>query len=302
MTSPSFLRLILILFAIGAAWGLSVPLAKIAVSTGHGPFGLIMWELIFATVALGVVTLARGNRFAISANRLVLFAVVGLTGTVLPGAFSYTAAAQLPAGVMAIVIALVPLCALPIAILLKLEVPNMKRFLGVLLGSLAVVLIVGPQDALPDPSKVGFVLIALIAPFFYAIETNYVSWKGTFGLDPVQTLLGSSFVALLFTIPPVWIGNEWINPLAPWGAPEWSLLGLSALHVSAYCAYIWLVGRAGSVFASQVAYLVTIFGVLWSIALLSEGYSAWIWASLVTLLIGVALVLPNPKLEELHQG
>ena len=34
----------LILF--GAGWGLSQPLAKIAVSTGYEPLGLIFWQLV----------------------------------------------------------------------------------------------------------------------------------------------------------------------------------------------------------------------------------------------------------------
>ena len=52
------------------------------------------------------------------------------------------------------------------------------------------------------------------------------------------------------------------------------MLVSGVLNVLAYSGYVWLVGRAGSVFASQIAYLVTGFGVLWSMALLGERYSA----------------------------
>ena len=34
------------LFFIGASWGLTVPLAKIAVSDGYQPFGLMFWQMI----------------------------------------------------------------------------------------------------------------------------------------------------------------------------------------------------------------------------------------------------------------
>ena len=46
------------------------------------------------------------------------------------------------------------------------------------------------------------------------------------------------------------------------------------LNVLAYSGYVWLVAHAGSVFASQIAYLVTGFGVVWSMLLLGERYSA----------------------------
>jgi drug/metabolite transporter (DMT)-like permease len=65
------------------------------------------------------------------------------------------------------------------------------------------------------------------------------------------------------------------------------------LNALAYAGYVWLVGRAGSLFASQVAYLVTGFGVLWSMILLGERYSAWVWAAFALMLVGVALVQPS---------
>ncbi len=290
-------RLIAILFCIGTTWGLTIPLTKIAVSTGHQPFGLILWELLLASLGLGAYLLACGQLFSITGRRVFLFVVIGLAGTVIPGAFSYRAAAELPAGVMALVIALVPLCSLPIAILIKLERPDLKRFIGVICGAIAIVLIVGPENALPDPAKAGFVLLALIAPFCYAVEGNFVSWRGTDGLNAIETLFGASVCAFFLTLPLTAATGEWVNLWQIWGKAEWALVLLSVLHIGAYAAYIWLVGQAGAVFASQVAYLVTVSGVLWSIALLDEGYSKWIWAALATLILGISLVLPKPRMR-----
>ncbi len=290
--------LLAILFFIGTVWGFTVVLMKLATSTGYGPFGLVAWEIVITIVVLGGILKLRGQTFSFSLTRLKLFLVVGLCGTVLPGAFSYRAAAELPGGVMSIVIALVPLCALPVALLMGLEKLRVKRLLGVLLGAVAVVMIVGPESALPDPSKVGFVLLALAAPLFYGFEGNFLSWKGSDGLNPIQVLAGAAIVSAVLVFPVTTISGQWINLYKPWGIVEWSLLGLAVLHIGAYSGYIWLVGQAGSIFASQVAYIVTITGVLWSIALLNEGYSLWIWAALVTLLLGVSLVLPNPRVIE----
>ncbi|WP_294614424.1 EamA family transporter, partial [uncultured Roseovarius sp.] len=79
--------LTLALIAIGAGWGLSVALAKIAVSTGHQPFGLIFWQLVISVLVLGAVTLARGRRLELGRAYWRLFAMVALFGAVLPDVF-----------------------------------------------------------------------------------------------------------------------------------------------------------------------------------------------------------------------
>ena len=57
-----------------------------------------------------------------------------------------------------------------------------------------------------------------------------------------------------------------------------------------------MVGRAGSVFAAQTSYLVTGFGVLWSILFLQEVYSPHIWAAMTLMLGGIFLVQPRARI------
>jgi len=47
------------------------------------------------------------------------------------------------------------------------------------------------------------------------------------------------------------------------------------------------------VFSSQVAYLVTGWGVLWSMLLLGEWYSIWVWMAFALMLVGITLVRPR---------
>ncbi|MGA1269114.1 MAG: hypothetical protein ACO3WM_08665 [Gemmobacter sp.] len=54
-------------------------------------------------------------------------------------------------------------------------------------------------------------------------------------------------------------------------------------------------GRAGAVFAAQVAYLVTAFGLIWSMSLLGERYGVGLWAAFAVLFAGMALVQPRPR-------
>ncbi len=56
-----------------------------------------------------------------------------------------------------------------------------------------------------------------------------------------------------------------------------------------------MVGRAGAVFAAQVSYLVTAFGVGRAMAILGERFSATVWLAMLMMFAGLFLVQPRPK-------
>lgn len=286
-------RLYGMLFLMGAGWGLSVPLSKIAVSTGHQPFGLIFWQLVIVVLVLGFICALRGRRLELGRPYWRLLVTVALTGAVLPDIFFYLAAIRLPGGVLAIVVSSVPMFSLPIALALGNESFAWRRVAGLMAGMAGIVLLIGPEASLPDRAMAAFVPIALLAPLLYATEGNLVAKWGTQGLDSVQVLLGASLIGLVAVLPLALFSGHWINPLAGFGAPEAALIGAAAIHALVYAAYVWLVGRAGSVFAAQTSYLVTGCGVLWSILLLSEVYSTYIWAALGMMFVGMFLVQPR---------
>ena len=56
---------------------------------------------------------------------------------------------------------------------------------------LGVYLLIAPEAALPDPSIIWVVPIALIAPIFYGLEGNFVAKFGTGNNSPIEVLLGA---------------------------------------------------------------------------------------------------------------
>lgn len=278
---------------MGAAWGLTFPLTKIALSSGHSPFGILVWQMVVGTILMGAITLARGRSLLLARRYLLLFTGISVLGAVFPNYFSYTATANLPAGVMSILIALVPLFSMPIALLMGYEKPALKRISGIGFGAAAVLLLIGPEASLPDPTKFGFVLLGMLAPLAYGAEGNFLKWAGDTGLDPFQMLFGASVIGLAIVVPLALGMGVFINPLQPWNAPEWAIVGATIVNQITYVGYIWLVGRTGPVFAAQVSYLVTGFGVVASMLILGESYSGYIWAALVLMLFGLFLVRPR---------
>ncbi|MBP7241656.1 DMT family transporter [Amaricoccus sp.] len=287
---------ILVLAGCGATWGLTLPLIRIAVSTGHAPLGIMLsQQIIMAAVCAALLVVLRlpvpGVR-----GRLGLYAGVAGFGAVLPGYFTFLTAALMPAGVRSILIAVVPMFTLPMAIALGFERPDLRRALGVLLGAAAIVLIAVPDAGVADaavPVSVGVVLLALVPPVSYAVEANFLAWRGSDGLHPFQLLLGASILGAAATWPLAEATGEMLALPPRWGAAEYAIFGAGVLNAMAYAGYVWMVGRAGSVFASQIAYLVTAFGVGWSMLLLDERYPATVWVAFALMLAGVALVQPR---------
>ncbi|MEL6914221.1 MAG: DMT family transporter [Pseudomonadota bacterium] len=296
MTRAELLAYGVILVALGAGWGITQPLAKIAVSTGYGHFGLIFWQMAITATVLGVVTLLRGKGLPLTRGTLRVYLMIALIGTVIPNSASYQAVVHLPSGLMSVLLSLVPMLAFPVALLLGLERFQLTRLAGLSLGLVGVLLIVLPEASLPAPGLVGWVFVACLAPLCYAFEGNLVARWGLAGLDAVQALFGASVVGVLIAVPLAVGSGQFIDPVGPYGAADAAVLASGLVHACVYATYVWLVGRAGPTFAVQVSYLVTGFGVFWALLLLGESYSPFVWAALVLMLIGMALVQPRPRL------
>ena len=285
--------LIALLAVMGAGWGVTQPLAKIAVSEGYRHFGLIFWQLVISAVVLGVITLVRGKGLPFGRRQWRMYTAIALIGTVFPNAAFYQAAVYLPAGVLSILLSLVPMFAFPIALLLATDRFSWARLLGLACGLLGVVLLIGPEASLPERWMVVFIPLALVAPLFYGLEGNVVAKWGMGGVDPIQLLCGASVVGAVIALPLAVFSGHWIDPRGPWGAPDGALVLSSLIHAVVYTTYVWLVGRAGAVFAAQVSYLVTGFGVIWAMVLLGESYSGYVWAAIAVMFVGLFLVQPR---------
>ncbi|WP_240989499.1 DMT family transporter [Salipiger mangrovisoli] len=285
----------LALIAVGALWGAGQPLAKTAVSEGYRHVGILFWQLTLGALLFGAVTLLRGRSLRFSRRDLPLLLFVALAGTVLPGISSYTAAVHLPSGLISILLSAVPMFTFPLALALGTDRFAWRRLAGLSLGLGAVALLVLPETSLPDPDMARWIPVALISSVFYAIEGNVVGRWGTGGLDPVKLLAGASALGAGIVLPLALATGQFIDPRGPWGAPEFAILAGSGIHALAYSGYVALVAASGAVFAVQVSYLVTLFGVFWAMLFLGESYGGAIWGALLMMLAGMALVQPRPR-------
>ena len=288
----AFLPWFLLLF-MGVAWGLSFSLARIAVSAGGMAFGITFWQNVLCAAILLAYTCARRRPLPVSARHIRFYFVVALLGTSIPASCFYLAAEFVPAGVLSITVTLIPILTYAIALAMGKEDKSAIRMTGIACGTVAILLLVLPETSLPDRAAIPWVLLACVSSVCYALENIYLAQPGTHETGPVRTACGMNIVSAVI-MAPVAIGTgQMFMPSLPLGALEWAVIGLAVITAGAYTAFILVINIAGPLFASLCGYLITLAGVFWGIALFGETHSPWVWASLVVMLVGLALVTPR---------
>jgi drug/metabolite transporter (DMT)-like permease len=286
------------LVLMGAGWGATQPMTKIAVSTGYGSFGLLFWQTLIGAVLMAVICAIRRVHLPLHPRALRLYFILSLIGAVLPNTISYKAAVFLPAGIMSLLLSVIPMFAFVIALALGNEGFRWRRMIGLGFGLVGVLIILAPSVDLGQDIPLFWAALYLITALFYAFEGNYIAKWGIEGLDTFQVMLGASLAGMIMITPFMLATGEFIWPQIPMPLPQLALAGSCVIHIFVYAAYVWLAGRAGAVFAVQVSYLVTGFGLIWAWLMLGEGYSSTLWLALAAMFVGMYLVQPRPKLAQ----
>ena len=172
----------------------------------------------------------------------------------------------------------------------------MGRTSGVLLGIAAVLMLVLPGTSLPSPGAAAWVLVAFGAAICYALENVYIALRVPDGCDALVVLCGMLSVATLLLAPAAYLTGTFA-PLAlvSSSAADLAIIAIGVINVLAYAVFVHLVTLAGPVFASQMAYTVTLSGVIWGLVFFGEQHTAWVWGALVVMLVGVGLVKPTKR-------
>lgn len=293
-TPATVLPYLTVLF-LGTIWGITFSLARLATEAGAHPLGLAFWQAAGGGLVLLFWCALRRLRPLFTANMLGRYFIIGLLGTALPGTILFYAAPHVPAGVLAITIALVPMLTYAATILFKIDALSMKRILGVALGFVAILLVMIPDSSLPDPSMQGWLLLALLAVCFYTCENLYVDKYVPPETNMALLLLGGMFAAACLLLPIVLQQDAFVIVWLPFDVVDWSIISMSLVSSIAYLLYLTVIQSSGSVFASMAGYVITLSGVFWGIIFFAEDHSAWIWGALILMLVGMALVTPRMK-------
>lgn len=276
----------------GLFWGLNFPLARMTVESGIHPIGLTFWQSFGGGMVLLSYCILSRRRIAFDKTSLIHALVIALCGTAIPSTIYFYAADHLPAGVLAITVALVPMATYALAWGIDLERINFWRVLGIILGLAAMIILMSPGAELPGAAATKWLLLALVSVLCYAFEDVYVDVRAR-KCDLVALLTLSLFVAALITAPLVYTQDAFYKIAAPFTKIDLAVVIIMVCSSVAYILFFTVIQIAGAVFASLVGYTITLSGVFWGILIFKEQHSLLVWVSLVLMLIGLGLVTPR---------
>ena len=278
-----------LLLLLGAIWGLSNMLTKVALRD-LDTFAFTFWQAAIAFCLLFALTLARGKSPPMDRRHLRYYTVNGLLGLALPGLNIAIVVQHIPAGLLSAVVSTAALFTYVLALAAGQEKFHWVRAGGVLLGLAGALFILLPSASLPSADMAGWVLLGLGTPFLYGLNGVFASRfmpKGTPAPIMASGLLGVTamiYLVLMFAM------GEAAAPWPPAWPSTWALYALALGASIAFVAYFRLIRLAGEVYMSQVGYLVLAVGIIAGMVVLGERHSLWVWIGMALMLAGVALV------------
>ena len=259
------LRVLVPLFALSAAWGISFLMIRIA-NTSFAPLMVALLRCSLGALLLWTILLVRGNRLPprVYLGWLIL---VALLNNALPFTCFAIGEQTLPSNVAAVLNAMVPIWTLLLTIAVEHRRASGVTTAGVLVAFAGVMLVVFTHGtrAGPEVSPAGLLrgsLIIGLATVSYAIATVLAKAKLR-GLDPIGLATTQLTLASLMLLPFALGGN-------PPAALHWqsvgavSVLGFVGSGI-AYLLYYQLLPAISATQLAAVTYLMPVWGVFWGL-------------------------------------
>lgn len=286
----------LLITVSGLIWGATFSLALMATSEGAHPLAISAWQVVVTGAFFIVFCLLVGIP-VFQFRNLRHYAVLAVIGITAPNLAYYYAAPHLSAGILSITVSTVPLLTYALMLFMHYESVIAKRVFGIVLGMVAILLLVLPDQGVEGSDANLWILLALCSAVLYTVENVYIGHGVDHLVDVRELLCGSNILAFFMQFPlAVYLGvDEPISWLVT--VPGMALAGLGIGSGIAYALFFYTIKTSGAVFASQCAYIVTVSGVIWGIIIFGEEHSIWVWSSLLVLMTGLVLVTPKKQLE-----
>ncbi|MCO5730793.1 DMT family transporter [Rhizobium sp. SSA_523] len=271
---------------LALAWGLSF-LLLLTVVQAFGWAGAVTFRCFIAAAILLVLARITRRRLAFPA-RLAPLAVVGATtvaGQLIGLSF---ATPRIGTAMAAIFVASIPLFSMVISRLWGMEAITPTRILGLVLGTIGLVMLVG-FPAVPVTAQFLYGCAAmLVSTFSAAFGSNYAN-RFLAGTGAWEVTIGAFLSGGVMTLPLLIIVPVPGTPLAIDYLALFALAGL--MSALTYVLYFGLVSSIGATRAISVEFAVTVVAVLVGALVLDEPLSLLQVAGGVVIMLGCALVL-----------
>lgn len=276
---------------LGLTFGLSFSIVKIILMEIESPIVILFWQSCFSSFLLFAYSFFSLSSLKDIVNNLGAMILLACFGVIIPNFILYLSAANLSAGTISILLALIPFCAYIIALILRIERIDLMRLFGVVLGFIAISFLVFPGHASNKTYLNFWIMIGLLVPILIGSVNISLASERFKKLKPLHIAFGMNLLStiLLGLMLPSNV-NFWFSIHS--SKLFFLIFLLSFIGSIGFIIFIKLVKNHGPVFASQVNYLITLFGIMWGYIIFSEVHSMRFWVSLFLIIGGLFLVRP----------
>jgi drug/metabolite transporter (DMT)-like permease len=261
-------RDVAILVSLALMWGLSFLFIKVAVDV-VSPLWIVAARCLVGALVLLVVLRVRGTALPRGWRTWRDLTILAALGNALPWGLMAWATQFMPSGLVAVVNALAPTSTLLIAILVGLEAPSVRRFVGLVVALGGTLLAVSSD--LGAPGTVLAVLAVASATVCYGTGTVYAKTRVSGNHPPLAIATGQVLMAAVLSVP----AAAFTSPFPVLADVTLPIAGsLAALGVlgtgTAFLAFYTLIARVGATNSIMVTYLIPVVALIAGAVVLGE--------------------------------
>ncbi len=283
---------------LAITWGFSfVILLHVVESFGWA--GAVAIRSLLAGAILLVAARLSGKilNFKFAWKHLIIVGATTVAGQLM---FLSIATPLIGTAMAAIFVAAIPLFSMVISHVWGLETISKRGLIGIALGIVGIVMLVGFPEVPWTKVFLFGCISALLAAFFAAYGSNYVS-RHMADIGSWEVTIGSFIAGGLITLPLMWFVP--IPVAVTPAAIGWLLINAAVVSALNYVLYFRLVSQIGATKTISVEFLVTVVAVIVGTGLLGERLSFIQFAGAGTIVVGCILVLgllPARVKAEIH--
>jgi drug/metabolite transporter (DMT)-like permease len=292
----------LLLIFLGSSWGLYFSMLKIAVLSGISYTGILILATVGVAVGMSAIAMARRRKPEFKPSHHLFYLVCALTGYLIPMIVELFVIEHMPAGLLTLIVSIVPLATLLLAWVMKTDIINLPRVAGILVGAIAIFAILLPDAHFGAAVAWRWLLLALIVPVCYATHHNFTARCWPVGSDSYQVACGEALYAAGLLI--VFAGFNWQwQDVESWNRGHSAILFMALISLIDIYIYFELIRLKGPIYTSHANYIMVVSGVIWGMLIFDERPSSMMWFSAVLLVASLYLVSKaRPGKQEASAG
>lgn len=283
---------LLVLFALGLIWGSGYSIARYAMTHGVPAAGYTFWQSLGPAIILGIIS---WKYLKFDKQHIIFYLICGLIGIAIPNTNMYFASAHLPAGLLALIVNIVPILIYPLALMSKQEKFQIIRFMGVMIAIAGVMFLILPKSNLTGIHEIHWLLLGLITPLCFAFFAVFVNPMRPKDSNPLSLAAGMLMAATLILTPCVIATHTFYTPHWPMTLPDKIILLEIMLSSLGYVLFFFLLRIAGPVYYSLVDGVVALTGLFWGSIIFGETFHLWTVISIILILSGILMVTLKQK-------